>query len=258
MNLEDLNKQQKKSIRLRWRIIGSTVIILAVIVCLCIVKVNSRNERLERERIEYERQRAAYRQEQLRLKAINDSIRVVNEARAKTIRDSIALANRPAYTDEDVVKMVKAKVPSYSDIYLWSSNKDNWIMHYSREYGGKSHDFMRRFNPTKRTFEKEVEVSSRPAPGPYIGECDRTYYFIPKSHNRYVKTTSGILYYIADEKTVDVWRKADNIHYIRATTQSPLSKRINSQYIDHDFEGYEDWEDYFYDNEEDLRFFYGY
>lgn len=161
--------------------------------------------------------------------------------------------NLPSYTDSDVVKMVKRHVPAYSRIELWRQDNDNWLMRYMREYGGKEHWFMRRFNPTSGRFEKEREYGTVT----YKDSEDiwGSFKYVSNAGCRFSEYNRGadIIY---SELDVDYGLYSQSgireICRIVPSTVSPMSKlRIKAlEASQEDEEDYEAWEDYYedYDN----------
>lgn len=176
------------------------------------------------------------------------------------IADSIRTANGPKYTISDVHKMVREKAPSYSWIHLWRMDNDNWIMQFVREYGGKEHWFMQRFNPTTRHFEEPLEFATVYRRNAY----DDGVYSHPKNARCRIEENNlwGTLIYYEDGKEYRYNREGiqDDCR-LPNLTQSPLTKKrireLEAAPPDWKEEGYESAEDYFYDNAEDLYFYYG-
>lgn len=141
-------------------------------------------------------------------------------------------------------------------------DNDNWIMQYTLEYGEKEHHFMQRFNPTKRNFEKAIEFSTT-----YYKNLtdDRGIYTTPKNVRCSFTEDHvwGTLEYYEDGKLIGRYTRngIENACRMPSTSHGPLSKKrikaLQSAPPEWKEEGYESAEDYWYDNEEDLYFYYG-
>ncbi len=186
----------------------------------------------------------------------------VVRARQQWISDSIARANAPRYSLESVRQMVRARVPSYSWIYLWRLNNDEWIMRYMREYGGKEHWFMQRFNPTTRHFERAREYATVA----YRSNGSSVNTRLPNARCRFTEhSLTGSLEYYEDDDPVRYYsrRGIESICLIPSTTTSPLAQqriralRSAPDYYYDDDDDDDDEDEYNYDYDEDLYYYYG-
>lgn len=120
--------------------------------------------------------------------------------------------------------------PSYSWVYLWRMDNDNWIMRYMREYGNKEHHFMQRFNPTTRKFEKAIEISTVS----YPDLTENGVYTIPKNCRcSYTEDNArGYLTYYEDGKKIGVYTRdgIKDICRIPSTTHAPLTKKDSERW----------------------------
>ncbi len=164
--------------------------------------------------------------------------------------DSIYRANIPSYSFEDVEKMVRSKVPSYSEIHLWKLNKDNWIMKYYRYKGNRFHHYMRWFNPTTKKFEKEFEVKVYEYD--YRDRLDKVEFGYESKDDKkeYFEDISHRLSFYGPDGYV----RLDRAARLRETSSHPVSKKLNGY---RGYNEYEDAEDCYYDNAEDLYLYYG-
>lgn len=172
--------------------------------------------------------------------------------------DSIKLVNMQAIND--AWDLARSKAPDYSDIELWRRGRDEWIMMYHKESGNKEHYFIQRFNASTREFGPAIECST----AVYKDLTEDPQYITPK--NVRCKFTRDSRYntldYYEDGKHIGVYDRSSirDRYHIAATTRGPLlERRINalkSAPPDWVEDGYESAEDYFYDNEEDLYFYY--
>lgn len=182
-------------------------------------------------------------------------------AREQAIADSIRIAKMPSYTLDDVREMVMKVAPSYSWVYLWRKDNDDWIMRYCLEYGNKEHNMIQRFNPTTRKFEKAIEVSTVSYPD-LTG--DGVYTATKNCRCSFTEDNVwGSLTYYEDGELVGVYTRdgIKSICRIPSTTHGPLRKKIlralrsaPPEWMD---DGYESAEDCYYDNAEDLYLYYG-
>lgn len=178
----------------------------------------------------------------------------------RQIEDSIRVANMPSYTIADVHEMVRTKAPAYSWVQLWRKDNDNWIMSYKKEYGDKEHWFMQRFNPTTRKFETAIEYSTVS----YPDLTEDGVYTQPKNVRCSFTEDHvwGTLDYYEDGKHIGVYNRRGIEHGCRlpSSGHGPLTKKIlhalrtaPPEWVE---DGYESVEDMYYDNEEDLYFYY--
>lgn len=255
---KDLDELKRFSLKLRLIAVAVSCVIIVCIGLFFKHQANVREQqRLEEiARMEENNRRLAAEQTE------RDRLQAIEIARQQQIADSIRIANMPSYSIADVYEMIRSKVPAYSWVYLWRKDNDNWIMKYTLAYGDKEHHFIQRFNPTTRKFEKAIEYSTT-----YYKNLtdDRGVYTHPKNvrcsfteDNRW-----GTLDYYEDGNHIGVYNRRGIENACRLPSQSHgqlTKKRINaleSAPPEWKEEGYESWEDWYYDNEEDLHFYYG-
>lgn len=252
--LDSLKKWSKK-----FRIVVISVTTLLILSMWLMFKLHS--DAIERQRIEEEARLAEqYRIEQIQ-QAERDREMAQQVAIEQAIADSIRIANMPSYTLDEVKDMVMKVAPSYSWVYLWRKDNDNWIMQYRLEYGNKEHCMIQRFNPTTRKFEKAIEVSTVSYPD--LTE-DGVYTAAKNCRCSFTEDNVwGRLTYYEDGQLVGVYSRdgIESICRIPSTTHGPLRKKrlraLESAPPEWKEEGYESAEDYYYDNAEDLYFYYG-
>lgn len=255
---DELNRLKHSSRKLR--IIAVSITAIIILCMFCVFKhadnLHREAEFAEQARVEAEnRQRATEQAERDRLQALEI-------ARQQRIADSIRIANMPSYTIGEVHEMVRKVVPMYSWVYLWRMDNDNWIMRYTLEYGDKEHHFMQRFNPTTQRFEKAIEFSTT-----YYKNLtdDRGVYTHPKNIRCSFteERIRGTLDYFEDGKHIGVYTRKGIEHACRLPSNGhgQLTKKriraLESAPPEWKEEGYDSWEDWYYDNEEDLHFYYG-
>lgn len=255
------NKDLKELRRYSWKLRLIVVAVSCVIIVCIGLFFKHMADVQEQRRLEEIAQLEENNRQRVTEQAERDRLRAIEEARQQQIADSIRIANMPSYSISDVHEMVRSKIPTYSWVYLWRKDNDNWIMKYTLEYGDKEHHFIQRFNPTTRKFEKAIEYSTT-----YYKNLtdDRGVYTTPKNvrcsfteDNRW-----GTLEYFEDEKRVGVYNRTGIEHDCRlpSTTIGPLRKKrikaLESAPPEWVEDGYESAEDWYYDNEEDLHFYY--
>ncbi len=170
--------------------------------------------------------------------------------------DSIEEANRPTYTEYELEELVRSVVPSYSRIELWKKDNHDCIMKYERIKHNKTAIFLRTFDPTNKTFGREIEVTST--------SSERNYssikVYTPKKGSGWYESNyyGSLIYFDKDGKAVKQWKNDRITSRLEATSTPPRFKVNDKDFDDYDdgLDGYEDAEDYFYDNAEDLYFYY--
>lgn len=75
------------------------------------------------------------------------------------IHDSIAKVESLTYPYDQLWELIRRHCPAYSDIEIWRSSKEDWVMKYEREYGEKDRYFVRFFNPETKKFGAEKEIT---------------------------------------------------------------------------------------------------
>lgn len=173
-------------------------------------------------------------QAERRAEEIADSIRWTR------YRDSIAQLppapppKPPKYTFQDVERMVQKVAHDNYCASAWQIDEDNWIMHYSSGEGKREKHYFREFNVSKKTYGAVMNMKKS-----QTGE----YYLASNPKHRYIQEGPCLVYYV---NGVEKGRWNHNGHLL-----------IDLDTPEEPYEGYESWEDYYYDNEEDLYFDYG-
>lgn len=187
-----------------------------------------------------------------------DSLRIIEAVRQQAIFDSIAGANKPNYSNQDVIKMVKNMKPSYSTATLWKNERHEWVALYTKEIENNIRYFIREFNPQTKVVGKEVEVLKHLPPGStsttafpeYINyvvkKNPEAVYFCDCRHSNHLS-------YKINKDTHNRWTEADSIPYIMKDSMSPSEKRNMKQQLEYDMK--ERVEDTYYEDAEDLYFF---
>ncbi|MCM1291959.1 MAG: hypothetical protein NC111_03950 [Bacteroides sp.] len=255
--IKDLDALRRRSRRLRLIAVAVSCTLIAGIWLMAkrLSDVHERQDHDESARLEaYNRQIAIEQAEHYRLDRIE-------QQRRQQVADSITRANMPSYSIADVHEMVRTVAPDYSWVYLWRMDNDNWIMQYMKEYGDKEHWFIQRFNPSTRKFEKAIEFSTIH----YKNLTDDKGIYTKPANLRCSFTEDnilGTLDYYEDGKHIGTFTRNGIEHDCRlaSNNQGPLTKKricaLESAPPDWMDDGYESAEDYYYDNEEDLYFYY--
>lgn len=254
--LENLRKDYER-VRRRSRMMRAALVVASVSVMVAVVSgFELAHRRLrEREAARIEAENRVRHAES----AVRRRLQEMEDVRQRRISDSIARANAPRYGMADIERMTRARVPSYSWIYLWRKDRDSWLMNYMREYGGREHWFMRRFNPTTEEFGPEIEYCTVRWPdlaGDPVGRD------LPNARCRFTKENRGIELVLYEEDGVSYgWYDTSDRRYrysVASTSRSPLARQriaaLRSSAPDWAEDGYESAEDWYYDNEEDLLF----
>lgn len=248
---KDLDKFRRYSKKLRIAAVSLT----AIIIVGFWIYAKSLNERQARMELEWA--------------AINDSIEAariekerlaeIENQRLHQIYDSIRIANLPKYSISDVHEMVRTVAPSYSWVYLWRKDNDNWIMKYHRESGNKEIWCYQRFNPTTRKFDKPIETNIV-----YYKNLTQDPVYIKSKNTKYSFTEDDVwetLKCYEDGKLIATFSRRDIKHDCRlpSTTHGPLAKRrIKAlQSLPDEEDDYESIEDYYDDYDEDFYLYYG-
>ncbi len=230
---------KKKALTQRIAIIATTVIVVICCVVVMVKKQEKRNiERQQQEalfqaeyeaRLQREREEAAQRTEEQRLRDIEYQRR----------RDSIATLPKvetpellkPTWSWNDIENMVRnlTNEDYYASIWIEEYDTPRWVVIYSK--GGKT--YFRHFNAEKKTYGSKIRLIKDDAGKYHASGNKRDRY--DYQGNQLVHIVNGV------EK-----ERFSNHKIIDLFTPEPVP------------DGYEDWEDYYYDNEEDLRHYYGY
>ena len=240
------------------KMVAVVIVMLAVLLplgCIIIMKQHDKQEQKELEEVErLNRQK----EKQAREQEIMEARQRYKADQEKAYCDWVEYINRPTYTEEEVEEMLRAKVPSYSEIDLWKRDNDNWIMKYEKVIRRRPHDYLRCFNPTDNTFGKEIEVKCSTEES-YRG--NKTEILKPlKGKGRFEIHTSynhNTIYFFSDAKATTTTTRwdADGIKKPHLCGKTMRPRTI----YDKDDEGwdYEDAEDEYNDYDEDLYLFYG-
>lgn len=230
---------RKRETKRRIAMIAAAVIIVMSCVVVIVKKHHARVEEELRIEAQYKAENEA-RQERIR----QEEARRAEEARLREIeyarrRDSIAALPKveepqppkPEYTWDELEKMVRdlTNEEYYASVWRISPDKPEWVVIYHK--GGNI--YFRHFNPAKKTYGAKVRLKM---------ESVGKYYAAGNKRDRYVYGNGGTLIHEVNgvEKESFYNRKSIDLY-----TPEPVP------------DGYDDWEDYYYDNEEDFLYYYG-
>lgn len=181
--------------------------------------------------------------------------RYAERALDKARLDSIEEANRPNYTEEELEKMVRRVVPSYSMIDLWKKDNHDWIMKYERIKHHRSVTYLRTFDPTDKKFGREMEVTQETRETNYGTTV--TVYTPQKGSGWYEGNYYGaLIYFDKNGKALKQYTNKNITSRLENTSSRPRFNVPDDDDDDDGLDGYEDVDDYYYDNAEDLYFYY--
>ena len=234
-----ISEARKKAWKQRLVIIATTVVI---IVCCAVVVVKKQYYRdieiqlqEQQRQAEYEAWMEQQRAEEAR-RAEENRIRELEYARR---RDSIAALTKvdeqepykPKYTWDELETMVRnlSDEDYYASVWCVEMNTPKWVVLYSK--GGKT--YFRHFNPEKKTYGTKIRL---------IKDEIGKFHVSGNKRDRYVYGNGGTLIHEVNGVEKETFF---NHRTIDLFTPEPVP------------DGYDDWEDYYYDNEEDFRYYYG-
>lgn len=236
--LEDV---KHKAWQQRIAIIAATVIVIICCVVVMVKKSNNRAIERQREEAEYqteyearmqrEREEAARRDEEQRLRNIEYQRRRDSIAALPGVEVEETEPPKPTWSWNDIEKMVRDLTNEnyYASIWHEEINTPKWVVIYTK--GGK--EYFRRFNAKSKTYGPKVRLIKDDTAKFHVSGNTRDKYYYDRG-GRLVHEVNGV-----------VKETFDNHHTIDLFTPEPVP------------DGYEDWEDYYYDNEEDLYFYHG-
>ncbi len=182
--------------------------------------------------------------------------RYAERALDKARLDSIEEANRPTYTEQELENMVRRVVPSYSWIYLWKKDNHNWIMEYERVKHNRFVTYLRTFDPTDKKFGRETEVTKETRKANDWSDETVTVYTPQKGGGWYESNYYGSMtHFDKDGKVLKHYTNKYITSRLESTSTRPRFKVADDD-DDDGLDGYEDVDDYYYDNAEDLYFYY--
>lgn len=232
-NLDDVRKRAWQQ---RLAIIASTVIVLACCVVVVVKKSNTRAA--ERQRVEAARQaeREARLQREREEAIIMDRQRRLINLDLQRRQDSLAALTeaeppKPTWSWNDIEEMVRNLTDEdyYASIWCEEYDTPRWVVIYSK--GGRT--YFRRFNAETKKYGPKVRL---------IKESDGRFHASGNKRDKYYYGGGSQL--VHEVNGVEKERFY-NHRSIDLFTPEPVP------------DGYEDWEDYYYDNVEDLYFYYG-
>lgn len=233
-----LSNARKKAIKQRLSIIASTLVVVAFCAIIIVQKHNDRIARAEQQELqrqaehvaEVQRQReiAARRAEQELLANLEKDEKRIRAARAWAAEQETP---KHSYTWSDLEEMVRnlTNEDYYASVWQEEMNTPKWVVLYSK--GGKT--YFRRFNPEKKTYGAKIRL---------IMESAGKYHASGNKRDRYYYGNGRILIHEVNgvEKQTFFNHRSIDLY-----TPTPVP------------DSYDDWEDYYYDNEEDFRNYYG-
>lgn len=223
----------------RMAIVATTVL---VVFCCFIIVVKKRDSRI------FE----AQQQEQLRQAEYEDNLKRRQEIDARQTKEnrvqeleylqqhesSVTLLEnkeeelyQPQYSWDELETMVRnlTNEDYYASVWCAEINSPKWVVIYSKD--GKT--YFRHFNPEKKTYGNKIRL---------IKDEIGKFHASGNKRDRYYYGNRGVL--IHEVNGVEKERFF-NHRTIDLFTPEPMQ------------DGYDDWEDYYYDNEEDFRDYYG-
>lgn len=234
--LEDV---KHKAWQQRIAIIAATVIVIICCVVVMVKKSNNRAIERQREEATYQAEYEARMQREREEVARRDEEQRLRNMEYQRCRDSIAALPgveeteppKPTWSWNDIEKMVRDLTNEnyYASIWHEEINTPKWVVIYTK--GGK--EYFRRFNAKSKTYGPKVRLIKDDTGKFHVSGNTRDKYYYDRG-GRLVHEVNGI-----------VKETFDNHHTIDLFTPEPVP------------DGYEDWEDYYYDNEEDLYFYHG-
>lgn len=240
-SITDNNLANIKKKTLIQRIATIATAVIVVVCCIIVIMKEQENRNIERQRreaiyqAEYEARLQREREESTR-RAEEQRLREIEYQRR---RDSIAALPKVEtpeppkrkWTWYDIENMVRNLTSEdyYASIWIEEYDTPRWVVIYSK--GGKT--YFRHFNAEKKTYGSKIRLIKDDAGKYHASGNKRDRY--DYQGNQLVHIVNGV------EK-----ERFSNHKLIDLYTPEPVP------------DGYEDWEDYYYDNEEDLRNYYGY
>ncbi len=226
----------------------STAIIIGTIALTC-TRQHKTDEELQRNRKQRDMECVEKEAEYM-------GARYAERARDKARQDSIEEANRPTYTEQELENMVRQVVPSYSWIYLWKKDNHDWIMKYERVKHNRFATYLRTFDPTDKKFGREIEVTQGTRKAHDWSDEKVTVYTPKKGGGWYESNDYGtITHFDKDGKVLKYYTNKYITSRLESTSTPPRFK-VDDDDDDDVLDGYEDVDDYYYDNAEDLYFYY--
>lgn len=138
---------------------------------------------------------------------------------------------KPQYSWDELETMIRnlTNEDYFASVWRDEMNTPQWVVIYNK--GGNT--YFRHFNPEKKTYGSKIRL---------IKDAIGKFHVSGNKWDRYLYDNGGTL--IREVNGVEKERFC-NHRMIDLFTPEPIP------------DGYDDWEDYYYDNEEDLRYYYG-
>lgn len=234
---KELSEARKKAWKQRAAAIATTVII--VICCVAVVVMKRHARQIAAQQIELppqtidpvttrglseEKAQCDWENKELEDNGRHDSI-----ATLPKIEEPAPYT--PKYTWDELETMVRSLTNEdyYASVWCVEMNTPKWVVLYRK--GGKT--YFRHFNPEKKTYGTKVRL---------IMEEIGKFHSSGNKRDRYYYGNGGTLIHEVNGVQKETFF---NHRTIDLFTPEPVP------------DGYDDWEDYYYDNEEDFRYYYG-
>lgn len=233
----DIDKQlliaRSKARKQRMAIIATTVIIVVCSIIVIITKhhtIEIEAQRYEQEsRLRQQREENLRRSEETRIKELERSRQLDSIAAIPQVEEPEPYT--PKYTWDEIETMIRNLTDEnyFASVWCDEVNTPEWVVIYTK--GGKT--YFRHFNPEKKTYGNKIRL---------IKDGLGKFHVSGNKRDRYIYGNGGSL-----------------IHEVKGVAKETFfNQRMIDLYTPEPApDGYEDWEDYYNDNEEDLLFYYG-
>ena len=233
----DIHKQlliaRSKARKQRMAIIATTVIIVVCSIIVIITKHHTREieaQRYEQEsRLRQQREENLRRSEETRIKEIESSRQSDSISAIPQVEEPEPYT--PKYTWDEIETMIRNLTDEnyFASVWCDEVNTPEWVVIYTK--GGKT--YFRHFNPEKKTYGNKI---------------------------RLIKDGLGKFHVSGNKRDRSIYGNGGSlIHEVKGVAKETFfNQRMIDLYTPEPApDGYEDWEDYYNDNEEDLLFYYG-
>lgn len=228
-----------KARKQRLAIIATTVIIVICSITVVVKKQHSREieaQRYEQQlhaeqeiRLQRQREENIRRSEEARIREMDESRRLDSIAALPKAEESEPY--KPKYSWDELETMVRNLTNEnyFASVWHVEENTPKWVVIYTK--GGKT--YFRHFNAEKKTYGNKIRLIKDETGKFHVSGNKRNRYYYGNG-NTLIHEVNGVKKEtFFNHRTIDLY------------TPEPVP------------DGYEDWEDYYYDNEEDFRYYYG-
>ena len=239
----DIDKQlliaRDKARKQRMAIIATTVIIVICSITVVVKKHHNREIEAQRSeqqlhaeqeiRLQRQREENIRRSEEARIRELDESGRLDSIAALPTAEESEPY--KPKYTWDELETMVRnlSNENYFASVWCVEENSPKWVVIYTK--GGRT--YFRHFNPEKKTYGNKTRLIKERI-GEFHASGNKRDRYVHGNGNTLIHEVNGVKKEtFFNHRTIDLY------------TPEPVP------------DGYEDWEDYYYDNEEDFRYYYG-